>query len=487
MSTKIASIAVLSIVLLCATNAEPQHRRTPPPTPFQRPQPGPQAGGPGRGRAAGPCEFRDAQPSIALTLEPAVVYPGDRVTLRWQVHYRIFRPGQEWGSDISLTSAPAIDPPLPRNPVGNSGSHVFIAPAEGIRGAITLATWCGTESVRYHVETGPELRSVVPERGAPGKVVFLNGDGFGDRQEESRVVLERGDQTLAMAVRRWAPGVIEAVVPDQAGEGAATIRVSKAGRLDSERRSFRVLGARIITNATIQGAAALLGLGDVTIRLHDGENASTVTVSDALRASGAPDGAFTVPDMYRAVGDSFLTFASVVLTAGTSAKRVHYWVNDVRSQSIAASLEGGDLVLRVAFESAGKEVKGALEACHGFGASCSWYDSYAPDADLNNATVVVRATLAARNGAIRVDSLRATFDAQVALGSQFEESLARALTEYSDRRVKEQVQDGLNTALGTQAVRRAIEDTLANQLTQLGVGRIISLAPVAGGLRIEYE
>ena len=94
---------------------------------------------------------RDNQALITFTLEPAVIYPGDRVTLRWTVRDR--RPNVVWGDPVHIRSSFRIASALP-DPVPRSGSHSFVDAASPERATFTL----GTGGVLYYAERTIEWR-----------------------------------------------------------------------------------------------------------------------------------------------------------------------------------------------------------------------------------------------------------------------------------------------------------------------------------------
>jgi hypothetical protein len=482
--TTLRSVIVLVALSLVATTANAQRRqdrpRPPEPIPTREPQVGPR-------QPERPCDLAQWQPSITLTLQPAVIYPGDRATVSWEVKHKSSRDLTPWGWDVTLSANFTVDPPLPGNPVGRRGSHTFTAPA-GTGHKITLVTRCGQENAWLRVEGDATLRSVVPVLAAPDASVHLNGDGFGERQGESRVVLTAGGHELNMTVVRWQTGHVEVRVPGDADKGAASIRLVKDGRRPTPSVAFEVLGVTNFDNDRVEAIAFLLALDQASIVLNSGTNASTFTSSPVLRVTGVQDSTFSLPYMHRAVGDSYTTMLSIVLAGGLYPKRVRYGVDDMRSSSITTALENGRLVLRVAFESSGAELEGDLEGCSVFPGQCAWSD-LAPDGNLDHAQMTLRASLAARDGAVVVNTLEGEFSADVSLGRiGLIEDIARAVSEYSRSTVRRAIEDGLNREFASAELRRAIGEQITAQLRLLhGMNRVVSLRTVGNSIRIEYQ
>jgi hypothetical protein len=481
-------VILVTLLLAAASPVMAQHPPRPEPTvgiPEREPHP---PGAPGGG-PVDLCDDADQQPSISLALSAEDVLPGDRVTVSWKVKPRVFRPGGSWRRAVSLSADFTVDPELPANPVANSGSHRFVVP-EGVRsGRITLATWCGEETVRFRTPTAAELYWVTPGRGIPGTEVRLRGSDFGEDQGDSRVELSVGGSTLEMAVDRWSDELIEVRVPEDATRGEGTIRLQKGGRLASEAEPFRVLGERVITNQDVQDVAELLGLDETAIRLHQGDDGCTVDFSDELNLTGVDDASFTGPQLARAVGDSFVDMVSSVLTAGFFPKRVYYQLNDFSSNGVSVALDGDLLELQISFESQGKELLGELEVCSVLMPNnCEREDRLAPDVDLNNAVITILVDLGLADGRIRVTSMTPEFDADVRLGGGgLDQDLVEAVTEFSEDRVRDEVEEGIDDAADTPEVRRAIADTLMDQLELYGIEEIVSLAASGDDLRVEYE
>ncbi|PWB68804.1 MAG: hypothetical protein C3F15_15875 [Holophagae bacterium] len=436
-----------------------------------------------------PCDSRDQQPSITLTLSAEEAIPGDQVTLSWRVRPRVFQPGQSWWREVALSADFMVEPGLPANPVANSGSHTFVVP-EGVRqGRITLATWCGDETVSFRVPTPASLYWVTPDEGAAGAEVRLRGTDFGDDQGESRVELTVADSAVEMEVVRWTDEVIDVRVPEGATRGEGSIRLQKSGRLASEAEPFRVLGARVITNQDVQDVAELLGLDETAIRLHRGDDGCTVDFSPALNLTGVDDVSFDGPELARAVGNAFGDLVISVLTATYVPKRVYYSLNDFNSDSVRVALDGAVIEVEVGFESAGKELIGELEACWVLAPDvCERTGEFAPDVDLDDTLITLRAALGLADGRIRVTSLTTRFEADVRLGGGgLDQDLVEAVTEFSEERVRDEVEEGIDDAADTPEVRRAIADALMDQLELFGIQEIRRIAADGDDLRVEYE
>ena len=478
--------SILALILLLApgtlaAQGVPGRPRPAPTVPTGPPMPNP-----GAGQGAAPCDLIAAQPSITLTLEPAgPVFPGDQVTLRWQVRHRVFQPNQTWTAHVNLQGSAPTNPALPRNPVGNTGSHVFSAGAAGSHLTITLSTLCGTESVRQNVETAPVLRSITPVRGTPGTVVFLNGEQFGDRQGESRVLLASGGSDRTMSIRRWSAGVIEAIVPDQAPTGDATIRVSKARRIDSARRDFHVGRRIVVDTAMARLAADDAGLSAVQVVVTDGANASQVTLG-----GGLPALSFTVQGFQRDVPDA-ANIVEVVLAPIPGLpipKKVRFRAHDIRSNSVDVSVAGGQLVLAVGFEEQGAEVVGEARTCFWAVAGCvdpAWRDEHCPDIQASRARITFRLTPGVSGGALTFPSADDDFQADFQIRG-FAGWLAPLLGDWSGQ-AKRRIRDAIHDTLNTAAVRNAAATAVMARLRGLGVERIVSVTPNGNQITVEYE
>ncbi|MCL6563078.1 MAG: hypothetical protein K6U87_08730 [Firmicutes bacterium] len=68
----------------------------------------------------------------------------------------------------------------------------------------------------------PVLVSMTPGEGPPGTVVRLVGYHFGERPGRVALLSVSGGSAVPLAVRRWTPQVIEAVVPEGLGPGRYT-------------------------------------------------------------------------------------------------------------------------------------------------------------------------------------------------------------------------------------------------------------------------
>ena len=62
-----------------------------------------------------------------------------------------------------------------------------------------------------------------------------------------------------------------------------------------------------------------------------------------------------------------------------------------------------------------------------------------------------------------------------------------AVTEFSEDRVRDEVEEGIDDAADTPEVRRAVADAIMDQLALFGIERIASLTASGHELRVEYE
>jgi hypothetical protein len=327
------------------------------------------------------------------------------------------------------------------------------------------------------------------------------GADFGREQGSSRVELVTGNQATEMRVDQWRDGIIDVRVPANAPSGNGSIRVVKApltaegaegrrGRLESNSRAFRVFRSITINNATLQAVVAALALGQTQIHLDNGNNASSVDFSAAMAALGASDTTFTIPEMRASVPEGTRIAASILLPFGAFPERVKYYVNDIDSNDVSLSIAGGRLVLRIAFESRGPEVKGELKYCDlgVFGACVTdhWSDGLAPDVQVNNAVVTVRFTPSESNGRLTFSPATTEFNANFQIGGDWEDWLVNEVTNYRNQ-VRPQIEARLNAALNTAAVRTAVGSAFMNALSGLGVTRVNSVSASGGNITIEYE
>jgi hypothetical protein len=442
------------------------------------------------------------QALITFTLEPAVVYPNDRVTLRWSVRDR--RQGVAWGDPVHIRSSFAVAPALPE-PAPLSGSHSFVASEDTEHGRFTIGTggalYYAEKTVEFRVEQTPAItrltvedsrgRFVVSGRGTPGQRVAIVGSGFGDRQGQSRVELTTGGQTIVMPAASWSDERIVVRVPNNSPGGEGSIRVSKGGgRLVSNQVQFTIFKSITINNAVLQAVVADLGLGQTQIHLNRGNNASSVTFSPAMVAAGAANRSFTVPSVEGRVPAGGRIAAHILIPFGGFPEKAKYYVNNVDSNRVTMSISGGQLVLTVSFESSGPEIKGELKYCEtavlGQCITDSWYDGLAPDVQVNNARVVVRFTPAASNGNLTLSSASADFDADFEVGGDWEDWLVDLVTRYRGQ-VKPVVNQALTATVNRAAVRNAISSALMSQLRGLGVNRVTSVSANGGSITVRFE
>jgi hypothetical protein len=171
-------------------------------------------------------------------------------------------------------------------------------------------------------------------------------------------------------------------------------------------------------------------------------------------------------------------------------EKLKYYVNDINLASIALSISGGQLVIKVVFESGGAEVKGEALTCTKLPPlPCldrSWNDSLAPDIEANDLAITLRLTPAAEGGAIQFRSATATFDGDFRINNRLVDAVAHQFTDYENR-IKSAANDALVSSANGFA--SAISNALMAELRRLRVNRILSVTPAEGGnsLRVEYE
>jgi hypothetical protein len=442
------------------------------------------------------------QALVTLTLEPATIYQGDRVTLRWEVKDR--RPNVAWASPVRIRCSFRLAEALPSS-VPTSGSYSFVAGASPHHGTFTLSTgsalFYSEKAVEYNVALPPSItrltvetstgRFTVAGRGTTGDRVGIIGTNFGERRGGGEVNLTINNRTAALPVQSWSDERIIVRVPTNAPAGSGAIQVSVGGgRLVSNGLPFTVVKSITITNAMLQAVVAAIGLGQTQIHLDRGNNASSITFSDSMNAVGVSDRNFTVPNLERNVPRGARIAASIVLPFGGFPERIKYYVNNVNSNNVVLSISDGQLVLRIGFESSRAEIKGELKYCNaGLFGQCitsSWMDGGAPDVQVNNAMVVIRFTPAVSRGSLSFSSASAAFDANFQIGGDFEDWLITSLNNYRDQ-VRPTINTALNGAVNRVAVRNAVANALMNQLRQLGLNRVQSVSAVGGNITITFE
>ncbi len=461
----------------------------------------------GQGRNLGRREprlepSRDNQAVITFTLEPAVIYPGDRVTLRWTVRDR--RPNVAWGDPVHIRGSFRIAPAVP-DAVPSSGSHSFVAGAAPERGTFTLGTggalYYAEKTVDYRVEQTPSITRVTVEdspghfssasQGSTGQRLRIIGSDFGENIAQSQAQLISGRQTLSLTVESWSDERLVVRVPNNAPAGDAIIRVTKGGgRLVSNQVRFTVVRSFTIDNATLQLVAATLGLSQTQIHLNHGDNASSITFSQAMGAAGASSRSFTIPNIERRVPAGAKIAAHILLPFGGFPEKARYYVNNVDSNRVSAAISGGQVVLTIGFESSGSEIKGELKYCQaavlGQCITDSWVDGLAPDVQVNNASVVVRFTPVVTNGSLAFASASAAFSANFQIGGDWEDWLVNLVTGYRAQ-VRPAVSQAITASVNRAVVRNAIGGALMSQLRGQGVNQVISVSASGGSITIRYQ
>lgn len=445
---------------------------------------------------------RDNQALITFTLEPAVIYPGDRVTLRWTVRDR--RPNVAWGDPVHIRSSFRVAPALP-DPAQRSGTHSFVAGAAPERGSFTLGTggalYYVEKTVEFRVEQTPSISRLTVEdspghfsvasRGTTGQRLRIIGSDFGEQQARSEVQFISGGSNLTMPVESWSDERLVVRVPNNAPSGEGNIRVTKGGgRLVSNQVQLTVFKSLTMNNATLQLAATALGLAQTQIHLNQGNNASSITFSPAMVAAGASSRTFTIPNIEGRVPAGGKIAAHILLPFGGFPEKAKYYVNNVDSNSVSAGISSGQLVLTIGFEGGGSEIRGELKYCEaavlGQCITDSWYDDLAPDVQVNNARVVVRLTPVVSNGSLSFSSASASFDANFEIGGDLEDWLVNLVTNYRAQ-VRPTVSQALTDSVNRAVVRNAIGSALMEQLRGLGVNRVTSVSTSGGNITVRYE
>jgi hypothetical protein len=382
---------------------------------------------------------------------------------------------------------------LPSRALGaSSGSHTFLARWRS-GGIIRLETRCGTithtREIRYPAIEVPRLNSLSPSRASEGDRLTIRGQNLGSSGEAQLVI---GEARMTMRVYSWTDSAIEASVPTRAPSGSGYIHVFKGrGRLQSNSINFRVIRLLVIDRGLLQFVHDLLGMSNIQLRLDDG--GGSLRFPAEMRRWGAVDRTFTIPRLEVNVS------AGAQIAEGAlspvKVEKLRYVINDINLASVNLAVAGGQIVVTIGFESGGTEVKGKAQICASippFGAAgaCldrSWDDSLAPDAEADNATVTLRFTPAARDGAIRLSSASAAFDADFRVHNRLADWAARQLADY-ERRVEAEVSSNLNTSLAS------FQDTISQALMErfrrdIGAARILAVTPSASGnsIRVEYE
>jgi hypothetical protein len=349
-----------------------------------------------------------------------------------------------------------------------------------------------TPSITRLTVEGGQGDFLVASRGTNGDRVRIIGADFGSRQGDSQVSLVINGQTLTMPVASWSDERIVVRVPNNAPAGAGNVRVNKGGgRLLSNSVEFTVFKAITISNAMLQGVVTALGLDQTAIRLDNGANASSITFSPQMAALGVSNRSFSLATAEARLTNDAKIAASIVIPFGTFPERIRYFVNNVNSNSVSLSISGGQLVLRIGFESAGSEIEGELRYCilSAFGVCATtseWQDGGAPDVQVNNASVVIRFTPAASGGSLIFSSASASFDADFQVGGDWEDWLVNLVTNYRNR-VRPAVSDALTRAANRAAVRRAMGSALMSALRSQGVNRVTSVSANGANIIVRFE
>ena len=317
------------------------------------------------------------RPTVTLTLEPASVYAGDQVTLRWRVSLPR-DPARRWQEPVQLSSTVVALSRTLQDNAGNSGSHTFTAPQGVTRGTFTLTTGRGlvaaTKTVDYRTLERPNITRLrvrpanarqyeSTSHAMVGDSVSVEGGSFGDARGDGRVILVVGAQNIEMPVESWDRATIVVTVPQAAPLRSGQILINRrAGRVLSNAMPMEIWGRTVVTSDQLRSFADnVLDIGGTRIRLHHGSNASTVKFGATTKAIIPParDLSFTVPSVR--IGD------------------FRFKVNDMNSRTDAAhdpevAIVNGQLVLGCLFESGGDEIlgEGAARYLTGWSPTCSW-------------------------------------------------------------------------------------------------------------------
>ncbi|HEV8483369.1 MAG TPA: hypothetical protein VGV87_07460 [Blastocatellia bacterium] len=431
--------------------------------------------------------------SLGLSAPPDGIYRNDEVTLHWDVRYRDGRP---WDQEISFRT----EPPLMRANIGSisipertrqtEGSLTFRAHWQG-RGIIRLETHCGgslyAREIAYSPVEAPNLDTLSVTRAGERERVIIRGRALGSSGEVQLVV---GGATAAMRVQSWSDTAIEVSVPERAAVGAGYIQIFKGrGRAQSNSINFRVVKLLVVDRRRLQFAHDLLGVSRIQVHLDDG--GSFIRFPQEMKSRGAADSSFTVPRLE--VRPSDVGRAIETLLSPVRVEQLRYSVNDINLSGIALSISGGQLVIRISFESNGAEVKGKAYVCTTLPPlPCidrSWDDSLAPDIEANDIVITLRLTPSVSGGAVQFGSATATFEGSFRINNQLINTLARQFGDYENR-IKSAANDALVSAMG--GFSSALSNAIMAELRKspgLAVNRILSVTPSATGdsLRVEYE
>jgi hypothetical protein len=429
--------------------------------------------------------------SFGLTAPADGIYTGDEVTFHWDVRYSDGRP---WDQEIMFTT----DPPLMRGNIGSAAIPERTHQAAGrvtfrarwqSRGTIRLETRCGgsvfAREIIYAPIEHPHLDRLSTGRAGERERVTIQGRSLGSTGTAELVV---GDTSMPMRVHSWTNTAIEVSVPDGAPVGHGYIHVFKGrGRLQSNSEGFNVIRVLAIDRRLLQLVHDLLGLSRTQVHLDDG--GSFIRFSQELKNKGATDSTFSVPRLEirpSSLGESVQRVFSPV-----TVERLRYSVNEINLSGIALSISGGQLVIRISFESNGSEVKGkALTAIGPFGIiETGWDDGLAPDIEANDVAITLTLTPRNNGGALQFTSAAATVDGSFRINNRLVNTLAREFGDFENR-IKSAANDALVAAMPGLAT--ALSNTMMTEIRRnpgLGVNRILSIRPSAAGnsLRVEYE
>lgn len=463
-SSSIGLVLAIGIVLPGPANAQfPKPPFTPKPTPDPAGSPMPSS----------ECALLGNQPTITFSLiAPSDgIYPRDSVTIRWDVRHRSGRP---WDHDLYIRT----DPPEMRGSVGLperlreiSGSHTLGAswrPPSVIR----LETRCGSQEVRYTPVPAPHLDDLSPVKVGIGERVHLRGRDFGSAGEVQRVM---GETRTTMPVHSWTNTDIEVSVPSGAPVGSGYIHLFKGrGRLQSNSRAIRIVKVLTINRGFLQSLHDTLHLSRIQVHLDRRE--SFVRFPTELRRRGVTDRSFTLPSLEAAVPTDRSR-------PEINPRLIRYSVNDINSNSTDLSVTGGQLVIRIGFDSGGPEIKGEQY----FPLLVpGWLDESVPDGEVDNATMTFRLTPVVRDGILDFSSPPGAFSADFRLHAWPEDWPTREFADY-ERRLKSAINVELNNALG--ALRSAISAAVMEQLRMepLRGSRVVAVVPSGDSVRVEYE
>lgn len=471
-SFSIGLVLAIGIVLPGPANAQ---LPKPPSTP--KPIPGP----PGSPMPSSECALLGNQPTITFTLTGPSdgTYPGDSVTIRWDVRHRSGRP---WDHDLYVRT----DPPEMRGSVGIperlreiSGSHTF-GGSRRTPSVIRLETRCGSQEVRYTPVPAPHLDDLSPVKVGIGERIRLRGRDFGSAGEVQRVL---GETRTTMPVHSWTNTDIEVSVPSGAPVGSGYIHLFKGrGRLQSNSRAIRIVKVLTINRGFLQSLHDMLHLSRIQVHLDRTE--SFVRFPTELRRGGVTDRSFTLPSLEAAVPTDRSR-------PEINPRLIRYSVNDINSNNTDLSVAGGQLVIRIGFDSGGPEIKGeqyfplALGR-GGFATRGGWDDESVPDGEVDNATMTFRLTPVVRDGILDFSSPPGAFSADFRLHAWPEDWPTREFADY-ERRLKSAINVELNNAFG--ALRSAISAAVMEQLRMepLRGSRVVAVVPSGDNVRVEYE